>query len=162
MASPVYLLPSYIFLLGGHTTHPLAVAAAEIISTRVKHVVIEDFLAPIHESLTALLTLDWSCDLGDPHETNTLLSDCLPPQTMADLIISLEKWFIDQYGVYALGTRARARCDERNEIADYVTVFRDATGADVVAFADIPDRDKHMIKLFAHDTVDSILTQLGV
>jgi len=155
-------LPSYIFLLSDHTTRPLAVAAADAISTLAKHVVIEDFLAPIHESLTALLTLDWNRDLGDPRETSELLPDCTTPQTINDLIISLEKWFINRFGLYVLGKRARIRCDERNEIADYVTVFRDATGTDIAAFADIPDRDKHMIKLFVHDTVKSILAQLGV
>lgn len=109
-------LPPYIFLMSDHTTAKLANEVAEALSAKYPSVYVDDFLAPIHEAYRALFSLDWKRDMASDVES-----------TERDHIVSLEKWFIEQFGEHELGKLARERCDERNEMADYITVFRDAT-----------------------------------
>ena len=151
-------LPPFIFLMSNHETNQLAADVAEALSHRYPEVFVDDFLAPIHEGLSAMFELDWKRDMGNP----TMVGP-----TERDQIVSLEKWFIDEFGLHRLGQMALARCNDRNETADYVTVFRDATEPHLEGFDpddSMSDRQFKIVHLKPEHTVDyimSILTSKG-
>lgn len=147
-------LPPYIFLMSDHTTAKLAAEVADALSTKYPHVYVDDFLAPIYEGFAAMFELDWKRDMGNPDEVNRIF---LPAgeQTERDIIVSLEKWFIEQFGEKALGMSARQRCDARNEMADYVTVFRDATAKHLEGFGPCTYQS---VNLDQNQTVDWVVS----
>lgn len=127
-------LPPYIFLMSDHTTRQLAVDVAEALSDKYPTVFVEDFLAPIHEAFITMFDLDWKRDMGNYFENNRQFLSSKHGETEQDLIVSLEAWFIDRFGETELGKMARQRSDARNAMADYITVFRDATTQHIDAF----------------------------
>lgn len=156
-------LPPYIFLLSDHTTRQLAVAVAEALSAKYPSVYVDDFLAPIHEAYLAMFELDWKRDIGNPKVTTEQFSVEDGGHTAQDLIVSLEKWFIEQFGETKLGKMARQRSDARNAMADYITVFRDATSAHLNGFfpgAVIADRDNRIVNLNTGCDVDFVVKHI--
>lgn len=153
-------LPPYIFLLSDHTTRELACEIAEALSERYPAVYVDDFLAPIHEAFTAMFELDWKRDMGQPSELNKLFIPA-GDETENDIIVALEAWFTDKFGPHVLGKMAAARSAARNAMADYITIFRDATPAHLVGFNPPPHIDRIAITLTRDSTVESVLSQLG-
>ncbi len=143
-------LPPYIFLMSDHTTAQLAHDVAEELSRRHPSVFIDDFLAPIHEAFAAMFELDWKRDAGDPRNVGP---------TERDNIVSLEKWFIEQFGEHRLGNMGRERCIARNMMVDYITVFRDATNAHLIGFR-TNTGDCKRVELNPIDTVENIIANL--
>ena len=140
-------LPPYIFLMSDHTTKQLAVDVADALAEKYPAVYIDDFLAPIHEAYTAMFELDWKRDMGNP--------EVVSPDTN-DMIVSLERWFIDQFGATKLGEMARQRSDARNHMADYITVYRDATANHIIGFQGTGVQNKIVILLPLY-SVDYVL-----
>lgn len=159
MATSPPTLPAYIFLMSDHTTRQLAVDVADALSAKYPTVYVDDFLAPIHEGFAAMFELDWKRDMGNPKVNNALF---LPAgdQTENDLIVSLEKWFIDQFSETHLGKMARARSDARNAMADYITVYRDATTKHLEGFGESGGLGD-TVMLLPDDSVADILKRIG-
>jgi hypothetical protein len=120
-------LRSFTFIMSEPSTRGLACEVAELLQQENDTVFVEDFLGPIHDALHAMFELDWKRDLGIPRNSDRLLLPALVESTEGDMIKNLEKWFIDQFGPYALGRMGIARAKNNLEIADYSIVFRDAT-----------------------------------
>ena len=127
-------LPPYTFLMSDYTTKQLAVDVAGLLSQDSDIVLVEDFLGPIADGLAAMFEIDWKRDLCVPSNTNRLMLPALRESTEADVLVSLEKWFIENFGPRALGDIARTRALENREIADYSIVYRDATPTHVEGF----------------------------
>lgn len=94
-----------------------------------------------------MFELDWKRDLGMPTNTNRLLLPALKESTEGDIIVSLERWFIEQFGPRTLGQLARARALENREVADYAIIFRDATPTHIEAFLEGPIAKREMFFL---------------
>lgn len=127
-------LPPFTFLMSDHSTHQLACDVAELLSVNNEMVLIDDFLAPIADGLSAMFELDWKTDRCVPANVNKLLLPALKESTEGDAMKNLEAWFISQFGPRALGTMARTRSLENREVADYAIVFRDATPTHLEGF----------------------------
>ena len=153
-------IPPYIFLMSDHTTRQLAVDVAEALSAKYPSVYVDDFLAPVHEGFAAMFELDWKRDMGNPKVTTEQFSVQAGGQTENDIIVSLEKWFIDEFGDKMLGHFARQRSDARNVMADYITVFRDATPKHLEGFGALRPIDCVEIDLKHYSTVDEVLHTL--
>lgn len=147
--SPPVSLPPYTFIMCDHRSHPLSCAIADALTESNDTVYVDDFLAPIHEGLSAILDLKIDRDLGVPDKTDRLVLPTLLGETEADLIVSLEKWYNYHFGECALGVLALKRARDNRELADYSIVFRDATPKHVLAFlnSNIPRRDMFFIHL---------------
>lgn len=158
--TPPPSLPTFIFLVSDHLTRQLACDVAEELSSLSPAVLIDDFLGPIHDGLSAMLELDMKRDLGSPSSTNRLVIECVNESTEQDLINSLERWFINQFGDNRLGQLGYLRALENRAISDYTIVFRDATDAHMRAFAVIAQRDKCVMRLTVNDTKESIVRRI--
>lgn len=143
-------LPPYTFLMSDHTTKQLACDVAELLSSGNDIVLVEDFLGPIADGLAAMFEIDWKRDLCVPSNTNRLMLPALRESTEADVLVSLERWFVDQFGPRALGTIARQRALENREIADYSIVWRDATPTHIDGFWERGLRIAKRDMLFVH------------
>lgn len=144
---PAPSLYPYTFLMSDHETHKLACEVAELLSNTNDTVFVDDFLAPVQDGLSAMLGLDMKRDLGDFSATNRLVLEALKESTERDLIVSLEKWYIDTFGAERLGELALKRALDNRAMYEYSYVFRDATSIHVKPFMEtIPRRDM----LFVH------------
>jgi len=94
--------------LADQHTRQLAVDVADALTMANNTVYIEDFMAPIHEGLRAMLELDMRRDLASPSETNRLVVET-GEHTEADLIVSLERWFNNNFDEYFLGKLGHRR-----------------------------------------------------
>ena|SRR5882757_4226314 len=130
---PPSKLPSFIFLLADQHTRQLAVDVADALTMANNTVYIEDFMAPIHEGLRAMLELDMRRDLASPSETNRLVVET-GEHTEADLIVSLERWFNNNFDEYFLGKLGHRRAVDNVTHFDYTVLFRDATEAHLKKF----------------------------
>lgn len=133
---PPNSLPSYIFLVSDYETQQLAVDVAEALQAANNTVYIDDFLAPIHEGLRAMLELDNRRDLASPSNTNRLVVEADDTQTERDLIMSLERWFNRKFDGQYLGKLAYKRAAANVANYDYSVLFRDATEQHVRPFID--------------------------
>lgn len=133
---PPNSLPSYIFLVSDYETQQLAVDVAEALQAANNTVYIDDFLAPIHEGLRAMLELDNRRDLASPSNTNRLVVEADDTQTERDLIMSLEAWFNGKFDEQYLGKLAYKRAAANVANYDYSVLFRDATEEHVKPFLD--------------------------
>lgn len=133
---PPNSLPSYIFLVSDYETQQLAVDVAEALQAANNTVYIDDFLAPIHEGLRAMLELDNRRDLASPSNTNRLVVEADGTQTERDLIMSLEAWFNCQFDPQYLGKLGYKRAVDNHANFEYSILFRDATEEHVKMFLD--------------------------
>lgn len=117
-------LPDFIFLLSDHESRRLACEVADKLWTLDSRVLVWDFLTPIHDALAAMHNMDFGTDLGNDKVTDAT----------RDEIVSLEKWYIDQYGETTLGQKAWAEAQEQRAMSDAPIVFRDATWTHLKAF----------------------------
>ena len=162
--SPPITLPPYTFIMCDHQSHALSCQITEALVESNNTVYVEDFLAPIHEGVSAILGLGINRDLGAPDETNRLVLPTLLGETESDLIVSLEKWYNSHFGEAALGALALKRARDNRELADYSIVFRDATPKHVLAFlnSNIARRDMLFIHLGTTQQVGGDVKELGI
>jgi len=144
---PPSSLPPFIFLLSDHTTRTLACDVAERLSEIDSHVYIDDFLAPVYDGFAAMFDMDLKRDFARPRETDKLMLEAISESTESDIIVSLEKWFIETFGEAQLGRMALKRALEVRENFDHTIVFRDATQRHLEAFAHIALRDKILVAI---------------
>lgn len=145
-------LPPYTFIMSDHATRELTCSLAEELGKVASGVFIDDFLAPIHNALSAMFDADWKSDLGSHQNTQMRLAD----KTVHDLTIDLEAWFTSQFGEEKLGQLALARSKESRETYEYSFVFRDATPSDVRTFfsdESIAKRDMLIVDLTGRPTL---------
>lgn len=130
--TPPPTLRSFIFLMSDHTTRELAANVADELAKRDGHnVLIDDFVQPINDALGTLLDLDWKIDF---HLNSKRGESATDSETYNDLLVSLESWYTDHFGVHSLGDRALSRAIENRKDFDYTIVFRDANPVHVQPF----------------------------
>lgn len=122
--TPPPTLPDFIFLLSDHESRQLACDVAQKLYELDSRAVVWDFLSPIHDALIAMHDMDFGIDLG-----NHTVADAT-----RDEIVSLEKWYVDQYGETTLGQKAYNEAMSTREISDFLIVYRDATWTHLKAF----------------------------
>jgi hypothetical protein len=162
--SPPITLPPYTFIMCDHRSHALSCQITEALVESNDTVYVDDFLAPIHEGVSAILGLGIDRDLGVPATVDRLVLPTLTGETEADLIVSLEKWYNEHFGECALGVLALKRARDNRELADYSIVFRDATHKHVLAFlnSNIPKRDMLFIHLEMMITIGDGVKELAL
>lgn len=133
---PPATLPPYIFLLPDYDTQQLAFEVAAALQEANETVYVDDFLSPIHEGLRSMLELDNRRDLANPSDTDRLVVEAYGTQTERDLIVSLERWWINIFDPQYLGKLGYKRAVANHSHYDYTILFRDATEEHVKVFID--------------------------
>lgn len=148
--APIHL-PPLTFLMSDHTTATLAIDVAEVLSSLNHTLYIDDFIAPVANGLQAMFDIDWARDMADPKQTNRLMLESIDGEsTEHDMLVSLEKWFNENFGERQLGKMALNRMRVNRETFDYPYLFRDATPTHIQAFiadTSIPRRDMLIVNL---------------
>lgn len=148
--APIFL-PPITFLMSDHTTASLSIEVAEALSLRNASLYVDDFLSPIYNGLQGMFELNWMRDLADPKETNRLMLESITGEaTEQDILVSLERWFIDTFGELQLGRMGLHRMKTNREMFAYPYLFRDATPKHLqpfIADPSIPRRDMLIVWL---------------
>lgn len=150
--APIHL-PPLTFLMSDHSTATLAVDVAEVLSSLNHTIYVDDFLAPIENALQSMFDLDWGRDMGNPRDTHRLMLEATDGEsTERDIMVSLEKWFIETFGEEQLGKMGLKRMKINRELYQYPYLFRDATPIHIRPFladTSIARRDILMVDLTA-------------